>query len=63
MRLDRRCSGCVFPDILRAAMGESGALPLPAVRDHLIAAFYLADTQETGNPYPSKTSQAAGQSS
>ena len=43
---------CAFPDVLRATATDQGALPsLPACNKHPIAAFFLADTQETGNPY------------
>ena len=51
--------GCVFPDVLRAQATIQGGLPpLPTCKDHPIAAFYLADTLETGNPYPSNVMAA-----
>jgi len=46
--------GCVFPDVLRAyATIQGGLPPLPACKAHPIANFTIADTLETGNPYPS----------
>jgi hypothetical protein len=43
---------CAFPDVLRATATIQGDLPpLPPCKNHPIAAFFHADTQETGNPY------------
>ena len=45
---------CAFPDVLRATATIQGALPpLPMCKNHPIAGFFHADTQETGNPYQS----------
>jgi hypothetical protein len=45
---------CAFPDVLRATATIQGALPpLPMCKNHPIAGFFVADTQETGNPYQS----------
>jgi poly(3-hydroxybutyrate) depolymerase len=50
---------CAFPDVLRATATVQGALPpLPTCKNHPIAGFFLADTQETGNPYQSNVMAA-----
>jgi poly(3-hydroxybutyrate) depolymerase len=50
---------CAFPDVLRATATIQGALPpLPTCRKHPIAAFFVADTQEMGNPYQSNVMAA-----
>jgi hypothetical protein len=50
---------CAFPDVLRATATIQGALPpLPTCKDHPIAGFFVADTQETGNPYQSNVMAA-----
>jgi hypothetical protein len=50
---------CAFADVLRGTATDQGALPpLPACKSHPIAGFFLADTQETGNPYQSNVMAA-----
>ena len=50
---------CAFSDVLRGTATIQGALPpLPACKTHPIAAFFVADTQETGNPYQSNVMAA-----
>jgi hypothetical protein len=50
---------CAFSDVLRAtATIQGGTQPLPTCKTHPIAGMFVADTQETGNPYQQNVTAA-----